>query len=261
MRDPDTYPEAWPTFTLAPGTGGMELAVAETAQGGLTRPERVTAVLLQCLSRIDGVPVTEDLLRRLSVGTREWLLQQVAADCRPAEDWLETCCATCGTRFDIALDLATLPRNEPAPGFPVVTLRDGDHALAFEVPNGSHEERLARAPAPDLLAFLRSCALDDASCDALSSMDRARLDAIDASLDAATPETADTVSAECPGCGACHCAALDPLSYAFPAPGRVLRDVHLLCAAYKWAEADVLAMPTRRRQTYAEMVTAARGVA
>jgi hypothetical protein len=35
---------------------------------------------------------------------------------------------------------------------------------------------------------------------------------------------------------------------------RLLREVHILAAAYKWREADILAMNPNRRQYYLEMV-------
>jgi hypothetical protein len=37
---------------------------------------------------------------------------------------------------------------------------------------------------------------------------------------------------------------------------RILREVHMLAAAYGWSETDILAMNARRRQVYLDMVCA-----
>ncbi|HEX2516118.1 MAG TPA: phage baseplate protein, partial [Chloroflexota bacterium] len=37
---------------------------------------------------------------------------------------------------------------------------------------------------------------------------------------------------------------------------RLLREVHTLARAYGWREAEILALPGRRRQTYLDLVGA-----
>ncbi|TRD16116.1 hypothetical protein [Palleronia caenipelagi] len=253
-RDPVTYPTAWPAWSLARQTGVVELAVGEAVNDTSARPHRVTALLAAMLSHVDGQPSTQGLIRSLSMGTREWLLQQLAALCRPAEDWYDLKCLGCDVGIDMVLDLSALPRTDPGGSFPVAEIRVSGRHLRFELPNGFHEEALADRGLTGLAALehlLSACLLDGD----LSDLDAADLDAIDAALDAAAPDCSDCVTLTCPDCGATQTARIDPMRYAFPGETAVLREVHLLGRSYRWHEADILSMPSRRRQTYVRMIT------
>ena len=143
----------------------------------------------------------------------------------------------------------------------VVRVETDHSAFDLAVPNGATEEKLARHPAMPTLEFLQDCAVTPETATQLAVLSSEELDEIDNALDEATPEPADTIGSTCPDCGSEVTARIEPLSYAFPAPMRVLQDVHRLSSAYHWSEAEVLAMPTQRRLTYVKMVSAAKGAA
>jgi hypothetical protein len=257
---PPTYPVAWPDVRFAPATGTVELAVGEGLGAPLPRPARVTALLSAILDQVNGEPATPEIITRLSVGTREWLLQQAGASCRPVDDWFEATCPDCGTSFDIMLDLGALPRAAEPAGFPKVSLSAPWGEVVAQVPNGAHEEALAQARLtgiPAMRGLLALCALGDADADRIEALPDAEIARLDAALDAATPDCADQVSSACPACGGSVSARIDPLEFAFPSEAPVLSDVHVLGSRYNWSEADILTLPTRRRRTYVAMITKA----
>ena len=257
---PPTHPDPWPRFRLGPATGAVELALGAGVEDSGSRPARVTAILAALLAEVAGEAASPALLRRLSVGAREWLLQQVAATCRSQPDWFDCTCPGCGAGFDMALDLSALPRAPVPEGFPAVTVQLGGRALIAQVPNGAVEEALAEGGLTGVAAMracLAMCLVDPADGAALDGAEDETIRRLDAMLDAATPDCADTVATVCPDCGQAVAARIDPLDFAFPRVGGVLRDVHLLGRAYHWSEAEILALPTARRRSYVAMIAGA----
>ena len=125
----------------------------------------------------------------------------------------------------------------------------------FEVPNGHTEAALARGGDLRSLAALTGLASDAGhNAQDFTAQDLA---AIDAALDAATPDVADEITTTCPACGAAAAARLDPLAFAFPKPERIDREVYHLARSYGWDEPTILALPSARRRRHANMIEAA----
>ena len=257
-----THANAWPEVRFATPTGTVELAVGEGLDAPLSRPARVTTLLAAFLESVDGEPATAAVLRSLSAGSREWLLQQAAATCRPSPDWFDCTCPACTAEFDISLDLAAMPRAQVPAGFPHTTLTVAGRKVVAQVPNGAVEEALAASGATGTGAMrlmLRHCIADRSAQKHIDTLPDDDIRRLDAALDAATPDCADMVTTHCPDCGTEIAARIDPLDHTFPGPESVLRDVHLLGRTYHWAEAEILALPTVRRKRYVAMVTRAAG--
>jgi len=256
-RTPHTHPNAWPAFTLADPDGALELAVGEALANGWTRPRKVSAILAAMLAKIDGEPATLSRVRTLSMGAREWLLQQLAATCRPALDWFDCACDSCGTSIDISLEIGAMPQSGVPKGFPKIELECAGETCLFQVVNGATEEALAGARQTGiegvrLMLTLSACFPDAAQ--KLAEMSAAALTRLDAQMDALTPDCADSVETACPDCEAKIRARIDPVTYAFPNEAGVLQDVHTLGQHYKWSEREILSLPTRRRRRYVEMI-------
>ena len=159
-RAPITHPSAFPETEFRSLSGAVELAVAEAAAGPATRPERVTAVLAAIYDEIAGERATPALVRQLSAGTREWLLQRAALRFRSDLAWFEAPCQACGAAYDVAMSLAAAPRKPPGPDFPVTTVETSHGPRRFEAPCGAHEEDAGatprRRPAPIFRGAVRA---------------------------------------------------------------------------------------------------------
>jgi hypothetical protein len=81
---------------------------------------------------------------------------------------------------------------------------------------------------------------------------------IEAAMAQLAPEVTGEVGGACPGCGALLTALFDVPAYVVTELRRlaagVYEEVHLLAAAYGWAEAAILALPGARRRHYAGLV-------
>jgi hypothetical protein len=255
VRAPVTHASAFPDSGFRPLSGAVELAVAEAAAAAATRPERVTAVLAAIYDQIAGEQATPALIRRLSAGTREWLLQRAALRFRADLNWFEAPCQACGAAYDLALSVAAAPRKPAGPDFPVTTVETSLGPRRFEAPCGMHEEAAARRLDGDpRRSFAALCGLaDDAGTEA-ARFDEDDLAQIDAALEELSPDVASSAAAVCPSCGAETAARMEPLRFTFPRPIDVLAETHLLASAYHWSEDRILALSPARRRDYAELI-------
>jgi hypothetical protein len=238
-------------------TGAVELRLAEAGVARVSRPERASAVLVALYETLDGERVTLPLVRRLPSGARAWLLCRAAAAMGRESGWFQAECSACGSPYDLRLRLADVPKGPSGPGFPVAEVATSLGPRRFEVPNGRHEEILARGtsadPRRDLVALigLSVTAAEDALRYTEGDLDR-----IEAALDAVAPDIGDRVATTCPTCGATTEAAIDPLVFALPRPDEILRETHLIARAYHWDEAAIHALPASRRHAYAQIIAA-----
>ncbi|MCP5073786.1 MAG: hypothetical protein GY947_10895 [Rhodobacteraceae bacterium] len=257
MRSPQTLAVAFPSSVPARLTGRLELQLQSALSGRLTRPERVTGVLTCVFDYVGGVEATPDLIRRLATGAREWLLQRAGGLFYRDSGWFEASCARCGESFDLPLTLADAPRNPAGAGYPTAEIETSLGHRVFEVPNGLHEEALARSasdePARQLVAF---CGLSDDAEREAQQFTTQDIETIDAGLDAIAPDVASELNTQCPACQATTSAVIDPLDFSFPAPASLIRDTHVIASAYGWDEPAILALPSHRRRQYANLIAA-----
>ena len=254
-REAQTLAVAFPSHRPHVMTGLVELNVASAVSPRLSRPHQVSGVLSTVFDQIGGGTADLALIRRLASGAREWLLQRAAALFWKESDWFQSTCASCQTAYDLPLTLAAAPRKAASVGFPVVKLRTSLGERAFESPNGLHEEALSQLDSGDpKRALVAECGLGrNPKADALAFTET-DLEAIEAALDAASPDIADEVSTICPVCKTPAVARIDPLEFAFPRVQNLLAEVHALAATYHWSEDAILALPSHRRRAYASLI-------
>lgn len=226
-----------------------------------TRPEAVTALLSALLDSVGGVPADAEAMRALPCGTREWLLQWTAARVSAREGWYEVSCTHCGMLFDISLDI-----SQPicaAPGLPAreVSVETSVGTRRFAVPTGAEEERFARLPhvrdprrALAALCERPTGGHSHASEPDGSAFTEQDLERIEAALEEASPDVADTMQAHCPDCGAATEARIDPLRFAFPDEADVLERIHLIADGYGWPLAEILGLSRRHIAWFADRV-------
>ena len=249
MRAAQTFPQAFPPYRLRAITGEIELAIAQAAASARPRARRVTRVLSLALEEVGGIQVDADLVRALSSGTRTWLLQQLAAAFRKADDWFEGRCRACDGAYDIGVDIAALPVKPPEGAFPEVAVETSAGPRRFESPNGFHEEAVAEDGGDARARLIALACLDEAAD--WTEDDLAR---IEAALEAGAPEASEESTCACPACGETTTARIDPLVFAFPRESDLTAEIHRMAGAYHWREADILALPAPRRRRYLDLI-------
>jgi hypothetical protein len=90
--------------------------------------------------------------------------------------------------------------------------------------------------------------------------DEAWLSDAEAALSELDPLTAFSVTCSCPGCEVKHAHPIDlegwALAHLQQRQAALIRIVHRLATAYRWTEADVLALPAWRRMAYLQHIEA-----
>lgn len=257
------------TAVMRPITGLAEAALADLPSHA-SLAARVTAVLAETTARIGPRAPTPDDLRALTVGDRERLAAAaLEATFGPALDAVVRC-DTCGAVMDLGLDLRELvPAPEAAgpdgerPCEFELPLDDeaGGGQVRFRLPGGADLESVAPlakvdgARAADALVdrcvvAVRSGAGRDLTPADLGADARRALEGAFARLD---PDSDLRLSIACPECGAQVSAQLDLGGFLVALLGDaadVFADVYRIARAYRWSEADILALPLPRRRRY-----------
>jgi hypothetical protein len=222
LRDPATLLRAWEAGLDAPpvARGAVMLqAVLETDVLGLPLPA-LAAIAVRCYEEAFGVHV-------------EGVMD----------------CETCGSRLEVTLRLPDVVRaptdtedTTPPPGLQVrvPTTRD-----LLDAEASAH-------PADTLLdRCVTRRGRTGTGSPVLGQEDR---DAVDRLLERLAGAALPLLRATCPECGSEAVAAVDPTALLaarveaeVPA---LLADIAALARAFGWAEADVLALPPRRRAAY-----------
>lgn len=210
-------------------------------------PAMRPAELLEGLRRWVGEAADEPAWT-LPIGRRDRALIDLRARVFGPEMSCATDCAHCGERIELTFDLGALPT---ASSRDTASLVVGDIDLRLRLPSTLDVSDVLGLPDPARpAALVHLCALDPLP-DALSP---ALIEAASAAMAEADPDADIELGTTCPGCGTQqaltfdigHC-LWDDLSRA---ARRLIREVHHLATAYGWSEAEVLAVPRRRRREY-----------
>jgi hypothetical protein len=170
----------------------------------------------------------------------------------------EATCAACGSRVDVALDLASyLQHCRPRPSRRAVPtsepgcwrLRSGQ--LEFRLPKVADVLEAAGSPDPRK-TILERCIHGVRTAAGIRSAER--------TMAGLGPTLLSQVAGLCPECGASAELSFDAREFCLQelrsmASG-VIEETHLLAWAYHWSERQILALAPWRRRAYAELVSA-----
>ena len=180
-------------------------------------------------------------------------------------------CPACHERLEMDFDAGDLydPSALPVDGGTVEPARSESsfrvdaYELTFRLPTSADLTALAAytGAAPARAALLNACLVsvrrDGESVDG-GSLPAEVLNALEEKMAAADPSANLTLALNCPACGHTWQIIFDIVSYLWSEvnawSARLLREVHILAAAYGWREADILALSAWRRQCYLEMI-------
>jgi hypothetical protein len=206
---------------------------------GAPQPLATTAVLAACLCARDPEIWSWTVSRRLQG------LLEVAVATRGA-DWTSTVrCEACGALMDLPLRLDAFRRCED----PLAIALDG---VEIALPTGA-DQRAWLAAGADGPAAMQARLLPPSLA--------GREGEVEAALAEADPLTVLAIETSCPECGAANALELDLeatcLALLAMEQRRLVDDVHALARAYHWSEAEILAVPPRRRRLYLDRVAGA----
>jgi hypothetical protein len=245
-------------YAFKPVDGALELALSDAVADATSTPDAVTRVLTAALSQLGERGVNASRVDNLCVGDRQHLMRALRSHIDRDRDWLSATCGHCGARFDLHVDVATLPVTPAGAGFPFVSVRARGRDWRARVPNGADQNWLAQQPADDLPQRLATRLLLDED-DAAPDLDAEIVEQLDAALDAVAPAVVLQLAATCPECEGSNSVALDPYGALAWSGDELLRDVHRIAAHYHWSEADILRLPLARRRAYLDLIDQARG--
>ncbi|TFW32642.1 phage baseplate protein [Massilia horti] len=173
-------------------------------------------------------------------------------------------CPACGERLDIGFSIDSLctpagaPDDEPAS----YRLQVGGFDIGYRVPTSAD---LLELPAGDAAAqqaaLLRRCVnevLHDGAAAAAGALPDPVVSALVDAMALADPHATVELPLDCPGCGHGWRSLFDIASFLWREVDawarRTLHDVHTLACAYGWSEEQILALTSRRRAIYLDMV-------
>jgi hypothetical protein len=211
-------------------------------------PMATTGVLAACLSA-DGVAPAEAELWDWTINRRLQGLIAVTIATRGVAWTSILRCQACSAPMDLPLQLDAFRRDED-PLSVACALEDEMQDIA--VPTGADQRTWLRAGADGPVAMLAHLLPQGAATSP------ERLAAVEAALAAADPLTVLTIGTQCPECGADNSMELDLeatcLALLAAEQPRLMDDIHALALAYHWTEAEVVAVPPRRRRQYLDRV-------
>ncbi len=249
-------------FAFGPVTGEFELTLAETAVSDAPLPRRVTLVLSGSLAHVGQVRAAPEMVERLAIADRQFLMRQLARVLGCDTLWLAPTCDACGRPFDVEIEQSRLPAKEAAASFPFATTETSWGRCRLRVPSGADQE--AATAIPDdraAVRFLaRNCVLD-AIPETIFELSDADVAVIERALENAAPEVATIAQSVCPECGHANSVYIDPYACLTGDAGTLWDDVHEIASCYHWSERDILSLSRQRRHTYLRRIARTRGSA
>ncbi len=251
---------------FAPVSGVLEMRLHDARAHSRTHPQWVSNALSCVVAEIGGEAASVDRIRDLCVADRQYIALQWRLQHGEPRQWFSAICPACDARYDFTLDWRELPVKPAAAEFPfaVAHTRFGD--VQVRAPNGWDQEAIAQLfssgqlPADvDTRRWFATRLVLAENFDA-SALDENDIAAIETAVETMAPEIADEIGTQCPECGNQHAVELDIYAELFKSISHLLDDVHRLATTYHWSEAEILALPSARRQQYLSRIDRARGM-
>jgi hypothetical protein len=223
--------------------------------GTVQRPPARSGPLLHLVAGVDPAAAA-----RLGVGDRDRLLVETHAAIFGQTLRLVSECPSCGVVHELSIASADLLALGRAPE--VLELDVDGHHVRCRVPTIADLTAAAEAAtaqgARDVLVAAAVLAADrDGQPVAPSELPSHVVEQAAAALAGADPLADVQVPISCDACGERWTRVLDVDAYLWHEldswAARLLQDVHVLARAYGWSEAQVLAVPPRRRRRYLEL--------
>lgn len=229
-----------------------------------------TALLERCVTRVGVAKPDAELIKRMLVGDRDYLLLRLRGACLGPTFDAVTECPECHSRIDLTFGADEIPVEE-RPQRAVSLVADVERAngskvtVRYHLPAGRDQEAAALASEADRRAeLITSCleavdAVDDPG-EAGRLLDATASTQLEETMARDAPQVTADMDFVCPVCGHATSRDFELVPFLLDELGagaqRILHEVHTLAYNYHWTEAEILDMPRSRRHAYLGLLQA-----
>lgn len=226
-----------------------------TRHAGTPSAQTATKLLSACFVRLENVPVNSEIIGKLLVGDRDYLILQLRRMTLGDRFAAVFSCPECKRAMDVEF-LAQDISIEPRPQNAVAYTWHGERDIRYRLPNGADQEAVMDlSPGEAVEELLARCVIDDGGTP-LSAEER---DAVIAEMDRLAPQIDLELDLSCPECGHSFTTPFDCTSFFFSeirAQSRhLMREVHYLALHYHWSESEILNLQRDRRRVYLALLS------
>lgn len=258
---------------FVPITGALEERLRRIVSRAWSSPRKVTALLAE-VTRVarseqeldaddHGSALGVQGARELCVGDRQFLMVQLGRRLGGEVTWLHPACVACERTFDVPLARGELPVKAAGPTFPFAEVATTSGAIRVRAPTGGDQERVAGLHLADARRALAAACLVASEATANepeADFDESVVRAIEAALDEVSPDVGTLLELQCPDCGQLQRLRYDPYDVGIRKGEALFAEVNTLALHYHWSEAEILALPSERRQLYLRLVEKSLGL-
>lgn len=245
-------------------TGRDQALMAELA--GVPPAKSMSAIIASLTLRVGNcVGPARDQLLQLTAGDRERLVLALCARLLGREADLVVPCPACRSLCEVPVRFADLIALRPSSAGDrcSLTASDGNWTARLHPPSGRDLEESSSGGAGAARQLLENClselidaAGQEVSGDGLPQQCEAQLAEAIAALD---PLAECRIGIDCPHCAAQFDTLLDGFTLLRTAVGDandLYGDIYRMARIYHWSEADILALPLKRRRHYLALAAA-----
>lgn len=221
----------------------------------------VTRLLSACLARIDDTAPSHDLVRRLLVGDRDYLVLQLRRLTLGDEFQAVMMCPACRAKMDVTVQASEIPIEQRPQAASCYTLglpraERPARMVRFRLPTGADQESVLGMDLTAAVdALLNLCILDDGG----ESLSHEEYMVFVAEMDQLAPQLEVELDLTCPECAHMFLAPFDPITFFFQEmrinSDQLLHEIHLLAFYYHWSEAEILSLRRDRRRAYLSLLS------
>jgi len=239
---------------LRPLTGREEEWVTQHA--ATPSAHLVTRLLSACFVRLEDVPVNPEIIGKLLVGDRDYLMLQLRRMTLGDHFAAVFSCPACKHAMDVeflAQDILIEPRPQSTASY---TWSAEERVVQYRLPNGADQEAVADLSTDEAVdALFARCVIYDGGT-SLTGEERA---AVIGEMDRLAPQIDLELDLSCPECGHSFTTPFDCTSFFFSeirAQSRhLMREVHYLALHYHWSESEILNLQRDRRRGYLALLS------
>jgi T4 bacteriophage base plate protein len=237
------------TACLRPLSGREEewLARHRSSPGAV----RVSWLLNSCLLVLGDRLANRDLVRRLLVADRDYLVLQLRRLTFGDQVQAVVPCQKCSQKMDIDFQLNDVPVECRPQRVSSYTIELSDRIIRFRLPTGGDQEAVLEANSDDMAdELMNRCVLDNGG-ELLSAEEK---ETVVAEMEQRAPQVEPELDLSCPECQEHFLLSFDTTAFfldemAFKSD-ELLREIHALAFHYHWSETEILKLDRRRRRAY-----------